>query len=229
MAEGGNIPTFRVGDAFPPGDDKRVSLVRFLVAAQSLSAITRIIPVLPEADAYRESRHYLMLFSLGAAYEAANAFWGALQHGLFAPLSSLALDKITLDEISASISRLTVDCDPTRPDSLLSKLVRRVRNKVSFHWDMDKIRRSLAQVEDETVPAWAGGSNFIANALPIVERVTLKGLEIIAGSEGELRDLMERVPLFTMDLVRVAEAAYAEALGVALGGKRSSNETSTDA
>jgi hypothetical protein len=223
------MPTFRVGDAFPPGDHKRVSLVRFLVAAQSLSAITRVIPVLPEADAYRESKHYLMLFSLGAAYEAANAFWGALQHDLFAPLSSLTLDEIILAEIGASISRLTVDCDPICPDSLRSKLVRRVRNNFSFHWDMGRVRRSLAEVEDEIVPAWAGGSNFIANALPIVERVTLKGLEILAGSEGELWDLMERVPLFTMDLVRVAEAAYAEALGVALGGKRSSNEISTDA
>jgi hypothetical protein len=217
-----NIPIFRVGDAFPSEDDKRVSLVRFLVSAQCLPAITRIIPVLPESAAYRESKHYLYLLSLGAAHEAANAFWGALQHDLFAPLSSLAFG-----EIDGCISRLVVDCDPNRPDSLRSKLVRHCRNRFSFHWDMNEIRRSLAQVKDEKLPAWAGGTNFISNAIPIVECVTMKGLQMIAGSEGELQDLMGRIPHFTLDLARVAEASYAVALDVVL--KRSDRENKTDA
>jgi len=191
-----------------------VSIVRFLVAAQSLPAITRIIPVLPESDAYRETRHYLMLLSLGTTCEAAKAFWEALQHDLFASLYSRALSGI--DEC---ISRLTVECDPGRRDSLQSKLLRH-RNKLSFHWDMKEVRKSLARIEDEIIPAWAGGSNFITNALPIVECVTFKGLEILAGSVHDLQELIERVPPFELDLSRVAEAAYSVAIEGVIVGKR---------
>jgi hypothetical protein len=217
MTRNGNIPSFRIGDAFPSEDKKRVSLVRFLISAQSLPAITRVIPLLPESAAFHESKHYLNLLSLGAAYEAASAFWGALQNGLFEPLS--ALDFGGIDQC---VSRLTVQCDPDRSDSLLSKLVR-CRHKFSFHRDMKEVRRSLAQVEDEELPAWAGGSNFMTNSIPIVECVTWKGLQIVTGSDKELQDLMERVPLFTVDLARVAEAAYAVALEAAL--KRRSGES----
>ena len=75
-------------------------------------------------------------------------------------------------------------------------------------------------MQDEELPAWAGGNNFMTNAIPIVECVTWKGLQIIAGSDDELQDLMGRVAIFTVDLARVAEAAYAVALKTVL--KRSS-------
>ncbi|MFL6235841.1 MAG: hypothetical protein ACJ76N_22110 [Thermoanaerobaculia bacterium] len=220
------VPTFRVGDVFPSGDDKRVSLVRFLTGAHSLAAMARILPVLPKSPAYRETKNYLMLLSLGAAHEAANAFWGAYQHGVFAALSSLGWS-----EIDECISRLIVDCDRQRPDSLQSRLVSHSRNKFSFHWDMEEVQKSLSQVADEVLPAWTGGEDetFMTVALPIVERVTLKGLEIKAGSEHDLQELMGRVARFQGDLFRVAEAAYNVALKETLEQNGSSGGTETGA
>jgi hypothetical protein len=216
VTENREVPTFRVGDAFPAGDDKRVSLVRFLVAARSLVAMGRVLPALPKSPGNRESKTYLMLLSLGAAHEAANAFWGAYQHDVFATLTSLGWT-----EIDECISRLVGDCDRSRPDSLQSKIVTHGRHKFAFHWDMEEIQNSLSQLADEVLPAWAGGKDESSEsiALPIIERVTLKGLESKAGSEQELQELMGRVARFQGDLFRVAEAAYNIALKETLGLK----------
>ena len=216
MTENREVPTFRVGDAFPAGDDKRVALMRFLIAARSLVAIGRILPTLPESPGNRESKTYLMLLSLGAAHEAANAFWGAYKHDVFATLTSLGW--IEIDEC---ISRLAVECDRSCPDSLQSKIVTHSRHKFSFHWDMEEVQSSLSQLADEILPAWAGGEDKTSEsiALPIIERVTLKGLEIKAGSEQELQELIGQVARFQGDLFRVAEAAYNITLKETLGPK----------
>jgi len=203
------IPTFQVGKAFPEGDDKRVSLVRFLLASQSLAAIGRLLGIVPETSAFTESKRYLMLLSLGAAHEAANAFGGAYTRGVFADLQSLGWE-----EMDERLARLVKECDRKNPDSLQCKLVTHGRNKFSFHWDMEEVQKSLAQLSSAILPAWSGGDDesSLTTAIPITEVITQKGLEIKAGSREQLRGLMSQAGKLQGDLFHVAHAAYITAI-----------------
>jgi hypothetical protein len=69
-----SAPEFRIDEVFPADRPERVAIVRLLVATQSLVSLRRLLGgLLPNTPAYRETEHYLMLFSLGLANEAASA------------------------------------------------------------------------------------------------------------------------------------------------------------
>ena len=85
------IPEFKVGEVFAADDPKAVAIVRLVVAGQGLISLGRLLgPVLPETKAYRETKHYFMLLSLGLAHEAAAAFQAAVHKGAFEGSDSLS-------------------------------------------------------------------------------------------------------------------------------------------
>ncbi|HWN10383.1 MAG TPA: hypothetical protein VNO50_14140 [Pyrinomonadaceae bacterium] len=224
MAEGPRyeIPSFEIGKAFPSNDPKSVSLIRFLLASQCLAAIARLPEVVPDTPAYEESRHYLMLLALGAAHEAGNAFAGAYKHGVFDRLK--AVDD---EEMNERLKLLVRETDRDNPKSLQSKLVTHGRNKFAFHWDMKEVKKSLSKLSGATLPAWSGGEDetVMSTAIPIVERLTLKSMELRAGSVKKLNGLMEQVARFQGALFHVAHGAYTVALAdnrkaAGVGGKK---------
>lgn len=78
------IPEFVVGEAFAADDPKAVAIVRLVVAGQGLISLGRLLgPILPQTNAYRETKHYFMLLSIGLAHEAAAAFQAAVHEGAF--------------------------------------------------------------------------------------------------------------------------------------------------
>ena len=99
--------------------------------------------------------------------------------------------------------------------------------KFSFHWDMEEVQKSLSQLSGVVLPAWSGGEDetVMSTAIPIVEKVTLKSLELRAGSVEELDSLMGQVARFQGDLFHVAHGAYTVALAEnrTMGGHEGGN------
>jgi hypothetical protein len=211
------IPAFEVGKVFPADDPRSVFLVRFLLASQCLAAIARLPEELPDTPAFDESSHYLMLLALGATHEAAIAFYGANENGLFDPLKN-----IDDEEMNKRLARLIKEANRKDPESLQSKLVTHGRHKFGFHWDPEEIQKSLTAISGLVVPAWSGGEDQTvkATAIPLAQEVTLKGMEMRAGSKENLAELISRVAQFQGDLFHVAHAAYTVALAEVLKPER---------
>lgn len=204
------IPEFTVGEIFPADDPKGVAVVRLVVAAQGLISLGRLLgPVLPETKAYRETKHYFMLLSLGLANEAAAAFQGALHKGAFE-----GVVPFPVEEYNSRYERLLIECDRDRPESLRSRLVAFGRNKLAFHWAEEEIKKALRHLAPESLPAWAGGEDEtpVTTALPIAEAVTITALGLHVGDKKELDDIMSRIADFQGDLLHVSHAVYASVL-----------------
>lgn len=204
------IPEFTVGEVFAADDPKAVAIVRLVVAVQGLISLGRLLgPVLPETKAYRETKHYFMLLSLGLANEAASAFQAASHKGAFE-----GVIPSVVEDINSRYERLLVECDRDRQGSLRSKLVAFGRNKLSFHWDEKEIKKSLRRLAPESLPAWAGGEDEtpVTTALPIAEAVTITALGLHVGEKKDFNDIMSKIATFQGDLLHVSHAAYASAL-----------------
>lgn len=211
-------PEFRIGDVFPADNPKKVAVVRLVIAAQSLISVGRLLgDLLPETPAYRETKHYFMLFSLGMANEAAAAFLAAQHAGVFEDLLPFPDE-----EMNARFEQVVAECDRDNPESLRSKLVAYGRNKLSFHWEEGAIKKSLASIAALTLPAWSGGEDQtpVTTALPIAEAVTITALGLRVGDREALNNIMGDIAAFQGNLLHVSHAVYAITLGQSLRGNR---------
>lgn len=210
-------PEFRVDEVFPADDPKCVAVVRLLVATQSLISLGRLLgDLLPKTPAYRETKHYLMLLSLGLANEAASAFLAAQHAGAFEDFA-----QVGWKEMDERFERLVKECNRDDPASLRSKLVAYGRNLV-FHWNKDEIKKALAAVGDLTLPAWSGGEDEtpVTMAIPLAEAVSITALGLHVGNKEELSRIMAQVGSFQGDLLHFAQAVYTTMLRKHLRGNR---------
>jgi hypothetical protein len=151
MEEG---PKFRVGDAFPADDERRVAAVRLLLASRHLSMAilalgqVKAIPAQQEID----YRTHLILMIISATEEATRAFLDADACGCFEPLEG---EPGLVD----SLSLLRHESDPSRADSLWNRLIVRIRNNAGAHWNGKLIARALRALENEELPAFLRGES----------------------------------------------------------------------
>lgn len=184
------IPRFDLGNVFPSDEPQRVYQMRFLMACQALAAIARLLDLLPNTPATRESKNYLMALSIGAANEASIAFLEADAEGAFTEVIDAGWQ-----EMVDRIERLRVDCDDKQPNSLRKRILLVARNTMGFHWDPKTVRKSLARLKDAEVAVWAGGEDqtVASTALPIVSAIIHDALEHWVGSKVELDTLMKDI------------------------------------
>lgn len=203
-------PEFCVGRLFPADDPKRTAAVRLVVAAQGLISLSRLLgPTLPDTKAYRETKHYIMLLSLGLANESAAGFEAARHKGVFDEVHPFPNE-----DTNARFGRLVEECDRNNPQSLRSRLVAFGRNKLAFHWDEKVIRKALKELATYNLPAWAGAEDetYVTTALPIAEAVTITALGLHVGDKEALNRIMQEVATFQGDLLHVSHALYTSLL-----------------
>ena len=203
-------PMFELQRVFPPENHRRVLQIRFLMASQALAAIFRVVPLLPRTSATAESKNYLMMFSIGAANEAAIAFLEADRGG--------ALDELLNSgwvEMQEAVARLRQECDEHIPASLRKKILLVARNTMGFHWDPKIVKRSLDRLREADVAVWAGGENeqIADTAFPLVSAIIHDSLEAaIGGTKEDVDAMLSRIVAMQADCYNLAHGLYTVAL-----------------
>lgn len=202
-------PMFELQKVFPADEPVRVLQVRFLIASQGLAAIGRLLQHLPASPANSESKNYLMALYFGTAYEAAAAFEAADSGGAFQEVLDAGWA-----EMAQKVARLRLDCDERNPQSLRKRLLVFARNTLSFHWDQKIVARSLKNLREANVAAWAGGEDETVadTAFPLISALIHDALETWAGSKQAFEELTKEVVGLGGDLFDLAHGVYATAL-----------------
>lgn len=196
-----NNATFRVGDIFPASADERVETLRFLMATRTLVCIGQINAWLDERPEFEEAKAYLMFLALGAAAEASKVFSKADRKGCFKDI-----EREKDPDLCSRLARLraAAKAQPFR------EFVTYGRNKVSFHWDMREIRDALKAVADERIAAviaYGDTGSFLDTRVPVAAATAVKVLQLKAGGQKELDELMSAVAQLQGDLFHIAQAA----------------------
>ena len=204
MATKNPPPTFRVGDVFP-ADDASTALVRFLVSTRLLMVIGRIPGYRQgqESPAIEEEGAFLMLASMGAAKEAADAFRYADGYRCFQVIE----DHGTADQ-KERLERLRRECDKDDPQSLYCRTVKHARDKAGSHWNRDLVKEALEAFEDDEIPMWEGGDTFADRAVPLTRGVALHMARINHPPKQERLANASDVAQLQGDLFHVADTAY---------------------
>lgn len=205
---------YRVGDLFPvddqlPAEDQpSVALLRFIVAARALVAVSKINHLhleSPQPD--HEVGGYLMLLSFGAASEALTAFRHANGLGCFTRLEGASEEAV--QETKDRLQRLCRIERDSRDGSLCRQL-RDFRNESAFHWDLKSVLGVLCEVQDNRVVGVREGDagNYLESGVPIAVSTALFMPRQKAGSDERWEDLIGEIVALQGDIFKVADATY---------------------
>lgn len=209
---------FKIGDVFPADNPAKIAVVRFLLAGQSLLAIPKLHPFLPEEDpVLRDGTDLLMFLSIGLLRETAKAFHALEEEGLVKQLEQelISHDAATRSDFTERIDRLRTELAWGNPSSILRTFLKQARDAVAFHWESEAIKKELEKAAELEVPsvvvlsdALERGPQAAEVTIPLINGIRLGILESIAGSSEKLNDYVSLVASLQGDVFHVAHFLY---------------------
>jgi len=217
--------TFTVGEVFPTATaaqkEQSARIVQFLLAVRPLAAIARAAAgIRGGSPTEAEDSMVAVLLELGAAKEAADAFFEAERHGDFAvAYSNGVLSKMPpgkAEAVTSAYERLKREClKDKNSKSLLTAVVGPIRNYLGFHWHRGRIAEQLVALSVQKYALCEGGPMLSEWQFPFLTDLMERLRQDVMQDSGA--ELTERLARLCIDLNLVSAHVFAVGVHKAAG------------
>jgi len=141
---------FRLGDVLTDSDYD-VALARLLIVSRQASALRHALGVMrKEPEPNKEREIVLFGYYLGVLKELLDAFHHMHSRGYLRHIES---DQCPFPDLNRDVCTAIAQLDKTNPESLYSRLLKRVRDNAAFHVSLNSVKQALIDLQNLSFPA----------------------------------------------------------------------------